>query len=126
VRRTAVFSETNQGNGVYEINRRTFTNQEVTYTPKLGTVEEWTVLNTSREIHPFHIHVNDFQVMSVNGRPSTARSLQDTVPLPIMTRGVPGRVVIRMRIQRFTGKYVFHCHILGHEDLGMMAVVNVS
>jgi len=63
VRRTAVFSETNQGNGVYEINRRTFTNQEVTYTPKLGTVEEWTVLNTSREIHPFHIHVNDFQVV---------------------------------------------------------------
>jgi len=126
VRRKAVFSETNQGNGVYEVNGRVFTPQMVDYTPRLGTVEEWTILNTSREIHPFHIHVNDFQVMSVNGRPRRAHSLQDTVPLPVRRGTVPGKVVIRMRINTFTGKYVFHCHILGHEDLGMMGVVNVS
>ncbi len=126
VKRTAVFSETKQGNGVYEINGRVFTPQMVDYTPRLGTVEEWTVLNTSQEIHPFHIHVNDFQVMSVNGVPRRAYSLQDTVPLPVARNGVPGKVVIRMRIQTFTGKYVFHCHILAHEDLGMMGVVNVS
>ena len=121
-----MFSETNQGNGVYEVNGRVFTPQMVNYTPKLGTVEEWTILNTSREIHPFHIHVNDFQVMSVNGRPTRAHSLQDTVPLPVRRGTAPGKVVIRMRINTFTGKYVFHCHILGHEDLGMMGVVNVS
>ena len=126
VKRRAVFSETKQGNGVYEVNGRVFTPQLVDYAPRLGTVEEWTVLNTSQEIHPFHIHVNDFQVMSVNGVPNRARSLQDTVPLPVARNGVPGTVVIRMRIQRFTGKYVFHCHILAHEDLGMMGVVNVS
>jgi FtsP/CotA-like multicopper oxidase with cupredoxin domain len=126
VSRTAVFSETKRGNGVYEVNGRVFTPQIVDYTPKLGTVEEWTVLNTSREIHPFHIHVNDFQVMSVNGRPYTARSQQDTVALPIQTPDGPGKVVIRMRIRSFTGKYVFHCHILAHEDLGMMGVVNAS
>ncbi len=126
VKRTSVFSETKQGNGVYEVNGRVFTPQIVDYTPTLGTVEEWTILNTSKEIHPFHIHVNDFQVMSVNGRPYRARSWQDTVPLPVERGGVPGKVVIRMRIRTFTGKYVFHCHILAHEDLGMMGVVNVS
>jgi FtsP/CotA-like multicopper oxidase with cupredoxin domain len=126
VRRRAVFSETNKGNGVYEVNGRVFTDQRVDYTPRLGTVEEWTVLNTSREIHPFHIHVNDFQVMSVNGRPNRAHSLQDTIPLPARRGRTPGTVVIRMRINTFTGKYVFHCHILGHEDLGMMGAVNVS
>ena len=126
VERRSVFSETKQGNGVYEVNGRVFTPQMVDYAPKLGTVEEWTILNTSQEIHPFHIHVNDFQVMSVNGEPARADSLQDTVPLPVSKNGVPGKVVIRMRMQRFTGKYVFHCHILAHEDLGMMGVVNVS
>jgi len=70
--------------------------------------------------------VNDFQVMSVDGRPYRARSQQDTVPLPIQTPSGPGEVVVRMRIRSFTGKYVFHCHILAHEDLGMMGVVNVS
>jgi suppressor of ftsI len=126
VERRSVFSETKRGNGVYEVNGRVFAPQMVDYAPKLGTVEEWTVLNTSQEIHPFHIHVNDFQVMSVNGKPARADSLQDTVPLPVSRNGVPGKVVIRMRMRKFTGKYVFHCHILAHEDLGMMGVVNVS
>ena len=87
----------------------------------LGTLEEWTVRNTSKELHPFHIHVNDFQVISVNGRPYDAHGWQDTVPLPI-----GGEVVMRMQFNDFTGKYVFHCHILAHEDNGMMAVVDVA
>jgi suppressor of ftsI len=75
----------------------------------LGATEEWTILNTSDEQHPFHIHVNDFQVMSINGRRVHPRGLQDTVVLP-----VHGRVVIRLRFTGFTGKFVFHCHILNH------------
>jgi FtsP/CotA-like multicopper oxidase with cupredoxin domain len=76
--------------------------------------------NTSDEQHPFHIHVNDFQVISIDGKPYEARGLQDTVPL------LPGKdVVIRTHFTDFTGKFVFHCHILNHEDNGMMAVVEV-
>ena len=79
------------------------------------------IRNVSDEQHPFHIHVNDFEVISINGRPYDARSLQDTVPLP-----VHGKVVIRQRFAQFTGKFVYHCHILAHEDHGMMGVIKVS
>ena len=66
-----------------------------------------------RELHPFHIHVNDYQVISINGRPYEATGLQDTIPLPI-----GGQVVIRIRFIDFTGEFVYHCHILNHEDAG--------
>ena len=78
-------------------------------------------VNQSGEDHPFHIHVNDFQVMSVNGKPYHARGLQDVVVIP--KNG--GEVVIRNQFEDFTGHYVFHCHILGHEDAGMMQTVQV-
>jgi FtsP/CotA-like multicopper oxidase with cupredoxin domain len=117
-RRTFVFSENSTN---FFINGKTFDPNRVDAAVKLGTTEEWTVTNVSQEQHPFHIHVNDIQVMSVNGQPYNARSWQDTVVLP-----VGGTVVMRMRFRTFTGMYVFHCHILGHEDNGMMGVVNVS
>ncbi len=59
--------------------------------------------------------------MSINGEPYEARGLQDTIPLPV--RGV---VRIRMRFRDFTGDYVYHCHILDHEDTGMMGIVDVT
>ena len=74
-----------------------------------------------REQHPFHLHVNDFQVISINGRPYTARGLQDTVILPV--RGV---VRIRMRFRDFVGATVYHCHIGAHEDAGMMGIVDIT
>ncbi len=89
--------------------------------PILDTVEEWTLVNKSTEDHPFHIHVNDFQVISVNGKPFHADGLQDVVVIP--KNG--GRVVIRNPFDDFPGHFVFHCHILGHEDAGMMQTVDV-
>jgi suppressor of ftsI len=89
--------------------------------PRLGTTEQWTVRNTSHEQHPFHIHQDDFQVMSINGRPYNANGQQDTIALPYNG----GQVVIRDRFETFTGKFVYHCHILKHEDKGMMLVVDV-
>ncbi|WP_437312219.1 multicopper oxidase domain-containing protein [Sorangium sp. So ce388] len=66
------------------------------------------------------MHINDFRVISVNGQPYEAHGKQDTVILP------PGEdVVVRIPFDEFTGKFVFHCHILNHEDNGMMAVVDV-
>ena len=92
---------------------------------KLNTVEEWTLTNTTDEYHPFHIHVQPFQVVSVNGQPVKGVEYRDTVPIPPMVNGVPGKVVIRQRYTDFTGRFVFHCHILFHEDNGMMAPVRV-
>jgi suppressor of ftsI len=118
-RRNIVFSESSNGNSFF-IDGKQFDHDRVDQYVRLGDLEEWTIHNTSRELHPFHIHVNDFQVMSINGRRVRATSLQDTVPLPVR-----GNVVIRLRFTQFTGRFVFHCHILNHEDGGMMAVVEV-
>jgi FtsP/CotA-like multicopper oxidase with cupredoxin domain len=118
-RRTMVFTEKDKKNQFF-INGKEFDPNRVDARPKLGTVEEWTLVNKTSEQHPFHIHVNDFEVISVGGMPYDAPGLQDTVPLS------PGKdVVIRQRFTDFTGKFVFHCHILNHEDNGMMAVVEV-
>ena len=89
VERRSVFSETKQGNGVYEVDGRVFTPQMVDYAPKLGTVEEWTILNTSREIHPFHIHVN---VAAVDGVPHVLRRLAVGLPARDAVAAVPAGV----------------------------------
>lgn len=102
------------------INGKVYDPAEKPVTPVLGTVEEWTLVNNSTEMHPFHIHVNDFQVMSVNGKPFHAKGRQDIVDIP-----PSGTVVIRQKFEHFTGKFVFHCHVLFHEDYGMMRAVDV-
>jgi suppressor of ftsI len=97
--------------------------------PVRGTLEEWTLINQTTDDHPFHIHVNEFQVISVNGEPYRANGHQDIVNIPAQTlvdgNLVDGKVVIRQRYNRFTGWFVFHCHILQHEDAGMMATIQV-
>jgi FtsP/CotA-like multicopper oxidase with cupredoxin domain len=117
--RSFVFSE-DDANNQFFINGEMFSHDRVNTVVQLDTVEEWTISNDTTEQHPFHIHVNDFQVVSVNGEAYDAVSLQDTVILP-----PGGEVVIRMRFTDFLGKYVYHCHILNHEDNGMMAVLEV-
>jgi len=121
-RRRFVFSfATEDGQFEAEINGETFDAKRINVAPVLGTTEEWTLVNHSNEDHPFHIHVNDFQVMSVNGKPYDANGLQDIVTIPKSG----GEVVIRNQYLDFTGEYVFHCHILAHEDAGMMQTVDV-
>jgi suppressor of ftsI len=105
---------------IFEIDGQQFDPNRIDDEVQLGTVEEWTIRNVTAEEHPFHIHVNDFQVVSVNGQPYNAASLQDIVILP-----AKGEVVIRTPFMDYPGKFVFHCHILFHEDHGMMAVVDV-
>ena len=85
----------------------------------LGDAQEWTLTNDhahgGTEGHPFHIHMNHFEVISVGGVAQPPGTIQDTVWVP-----VDKPVVIRMRFRQFRGKSVFHCHILPHEDTGMM------
>jgi FtsP/CotA-like multicopper oxidase with cupredoxin domain len=97
-----------------------FDENRVNQTVQLGATEEWLIKNESDEWHPFHIHVNDFQVVAINGEPVAAHSHEDTVPIPPR-----GSITMRTRFLDFPGKFVYHCHILGHEDAGMMAIVEV-
>lgn len=119
-RRTFTFSFGTGRTFTAEINGEVFDPNRTAVGVRLGTVEEWTLVNPTEDDHPFHIHVNDFQVMSVNGKPYKARGLQDVVTIP---RG--GKVVVRHSFDDFTGHFVFHCHILGHEDAGMMQTIQV-
>lgn len=91
----------------------------------LGTVEEWTLTNTSGQNHPFHLHTAPFQVLSVNGVAQPPADYMDGVSVPYAVNGVAGKVVIRIRFTDFTGQWMFHCHIAGHEDNGMMGSVPV-
>jgi FtsP/CotA-like multicopper oxidase with cupredoxin domain len=102
------------------IDGREFDHDRVDQRVMLGATEEWRLVNTSSDWHPFHIHVNDYQVVEVNGEPHVARSWEDTTPIPAF-----GEIVIRTRFLDFAGTYVYHCHLLDHEDMGMMGVVEV-
>ncbi|MGD1835149.1 MAG: multicopper oxidase family protein [Nitrososphaeraceae archaeon] len=106
--------------GTTMINGKVFDPNRIDQKVKLGDLEEWTIKNIDDEQHTFHIHVNDFQVMSVNGEPYNANGLQDTVVLP-----GNGEVVVRIPFEDFIGVFVYHCHILPHEDTGMMGTVEV-
>ena len=77
--REIVFQE-NMVAPVFTINGAAFDPDVVNTTVKLGTTEEWILRNTSQDAHPFHIHVEDFQVMSIDGAPQPF-SYQDTVNL---------------------------------------------
>ena len=115
-----LYWQSDDRNWIYTINNRTFDPNRLDYKVKLGTVEEWKLIGhdpkVSGNFHPFHIHTNHFQVMSVNGKPYNAHGYQDTVMIPT----APGSVVIRIPFNDYVGKSVYHCHLLFHEDYGMM------
>ena len=95
----------------------------------LGDEEAWTVLNDDFSTHPFHIHVNPFFVTHINGvelaKGDPLRRWQDTIALP-PSLGSQGSVGFNTRFESFRGDFVIHCHILRHEDSGMMQKVRVS
>jgi suppressor of ftsI len=124
-RRTFTFSFDFNSPEFARINGQAFNPAKTNVAPYVNTVEEWTLRNVTTEDHPFHIHVNDFQVMRVNGKPYHASGLQDVVIIPHRNHGHPGTVVIRIPFDDYTGHFVFHCHILSHEDGGMMMTVQV-
>jgi FtsP/CotA-like multicopper oxidase with cupredoxin domain len=114
-------SPTFAGQG-FVIDGQPFDHNRIDQFANLGTTEEWTITNTSTLFHPFHIHINPFQVTGINGQPHDALSYVDTVPVP--PNG--GSITFRTRFLDFAGTWVYHCHILGHEDGGMMGIIQVS
>jgi len=89
----------------------------------LGQVEQWTLKNLTEQEHPIHVHVNPFQVISVSGvynggtpAPVLVTGHHDTVVVPPF-----GSAVVKTRFTEFPGgPILMHCHILDHEDMGMM------
>ena len=119
--RLVAFSE-DAVTGLFFINHQTFDPKRVDVKVPLGSIEEWTIRNASEELHVFHIHQLPFQVLSIDGKPVRFQGLQDTIDVPIH-----GEVRIRLAFTDplIVGRFMFHCHILEHEDKGMMAQIEV-
>ena len=130
-RRTITFTETADGNTFFidsGAGPKQFDPNVVDSTIQVGTVEEWTVVNATAELHTFHIHQTDFQVTEVDRVPQEFVGHQDNVNVPFQTAATgPGqvKVLIDFRNPIIVGRFVYHCHILEHEDAGMMAVAEV-
>ncbi len=107
----------------------------------LNGLQDWVLENyTQSAAHPFHIHVNPFQVIEIDTPtgPNTYTKIipadnyiwWDVIAIPeafVDGSGniTPGKVVIRQRYPDFIGTFVLHCHILPHEDRGMMQLVRI-
>lgn len=87
---------------------------------RLGAVEEWTIINVHGHDHSFHIHTNDIQLTKVNDVPLPEPIWMDTAVLPRK-----GSITFRTRFEDFTGIFMLHCHMMNHEELGMMQTVEV-
>jgi FtsP/CotA-like multicopper oxidase with cupredoxin domain len=104
----------------FTIDGKRFAADRVDQTVQSGTIEEWTITNTSPMDHPIHLHVWPMQVIEERGRLIEQPTWQDVV-------NVPAHSDVRVRIvfDDFAGRSVYHCHILDHEDQGMMGVIDV-
>ena len=100
-----------------DINGKQFEPDRIDQVLELNATEEWQ-LSSDLAPHPFHIHVNPFQIVA--GDPDNPGFWKDTVIVPS-----DRDITIRSRYEVFTGKFVLHCHILNHEDNGMMQLIEI-
>jgi len=130
----------------FTIDGKQFEDQIIDQVMLLDSAEEWTIYNYDQFqpggnppiAHPFHIHINPFQITEIfNPNTMTEPEVQaepyvwwDTFGIPPGKAGpdgkwIPGYFKMRSRFVDFTGRYVQHCHILAHEDRGMMQLLEV-
>ena len=100
------------------INNKAFDHHRIDTQVQLGTTEDWEIINNAGLDHPFHLHAYPFQVISRDGQPAPYAAWKDTVLVKAYETAR-----IRIPFRQFSGKTVYHCHILDHEDLGMMGIV---
>jgi suppressor of ftsI len=115
---TVIFTE--DKNGFY-INERLFTPDAAPMVrTKVGSFQHWRVVNATRELHPMHIHQVHFLAYAENDKPIADPVWLDTVNVPY---GGTVDVVMDFTDPVIRGMSVFHCHLLNHEDKGMMAKI---
>jgi FtsP/CotA-like multicopper oxidase with cupredoxin domain len=102
------------------LNGRTMDMERVDKVATLGATEIWEIENLVGMDHPFHLHGFQFQIIERDGVPEPYPSWKDTVNVP---RHSSVRFVVRF--DNHPGKWMFHCHILSHEDSGMMGVLEI-
>lgn len=108
------------------INGKTFNPNRIDFTQKVNQTEVWEIENVKDPmggmIHPFHIHGTQFQVISIDGKepPANLSGLKDTISL---NPGQKAKIAVKFTQK---GIYMFHCHILEHEDNGMMGQIKVN
>jgi FtsP/CotA-like multicopper oxidase with cupredoxin domain len=95
-----------------------------------GTVEDWIIENRSNELHAFHIHQLHSILLDYNGRPVNEPFLRDTVNVPYYDGKALVYPAVRLRMDfrdpSSVGDFVYHCHLLEHEDNGMMGLIRVE
>jgi FtsP/CotA-like multicopper oxidase with cupredoxin domain len=95
-----------------------------------GDVEDWIIENRSTELHAFHIHQIHFKVMQWDGLPIDEPFLRDTVNVPYFNGRTLQYPSVRLRMDfrdpSTIGTFVYHCHLLEHEDAGMMGTIRVD
>jgi suppressor of ftsI len=115
---TVTFTEDKKG---FYINGRKFAPDASPMTSaRVGTYQHWLIVNESAELHPFHIHQVHFLAYAENGVPLSHPAWLDTVNVPY--RGTVD-VILDFTDPIIKGMSVFHCHLLNHEDKGMMAKI---
>ena len=95
-----------------------------------GTVEDWIIENRSSELHAFHIHQLHFLLLDYMGRPVNEDFLRDTINVPYLSGRTLAYPSVRLRMDfrdpNTVGMFVYHCHLLEHEDKGMMGSIRVE
>jgi FtsP/CotA-like multicopper oxidase with cupredoxin domain len=99
-------------------------------TVKQGDVEDWIIENRSVELHAFHIHQIHFLLLDWFGMPVNEPFLRDTVNVPYFDQRMDSYPSVRLRMDfrdpNTVGTFVYHCHLLEHEDGGMMGTIRVE
>jgi FtsP/CotA-like multicopper oxidase with cupredoxin domain len=99
-------------------------------TVRQGTVEDWVIENRAVEAHAFHIHQIHFQVLQRDGQTVNEPLLRDTVDLPYWDGKSSSYPSVKLRMDfrdpNIIGTFLYHCHILEHEDGGMMGSIRVA
>jgi spore coat protein A len=139
--RQVVFDQMDMGDGgtMLSLNHKMWMDP-IEERPVLGTTEVWELVNPLIDIHPFHIHLVEFQVLDrrlfdAQEYLASGKVVYTGDPVPPgpgetgwkdTVRVMPQMITrIVMRFAPYAGYYVYHCHILEHEDLGMMGTVDV-
>jgi FtsP/CotA-like multicopper oxidase with cupredoxin domain len=102
---------------------------EPNITVRQGDVEDWIIENRSTELHAFHIHQAHFLLIDWSGLPINEPFLRDTINVPYYNGRALQYPSVRLRMDfrdpNLVGTFVYHCHLLEHEDGGMMGVIRV-
>ncbi|MGI5351725.1 multicopper oxidase family protein [Streptomyces sp. CA-250714] len=116
----------NPKTGEHLINNKPFDVDRVDIRPKLGVTETWKITNADTQYgipHSMHPHLNAFKILDRNGKPPAAgeAGLKDTISV---LAGESAR--IQLRFTDYEGLYMYHCHLLGHLQMGMMGQMDIT